>query len=476
MLGHIRALALRIYTLVNATVVLLVLLGVFTAVNRNRMPEGIGQFLAFRITLKNLLVTAAFLLVSTLAYRRFGLSRPSSGPFRQQLVQVTKACIVASLSVLIFPLTTITGAFTTRIALYFLPVSIVACLCGRVVAGALTARLASALSGRHDVIIVGSGPGATAVYERLRSSPSNYTRVLGFVDSPNGRLLPAAIQRELLGGLHELEEILMKHPVDEVLITLPTRSCYEQIQTAMQTCERAGIEAKYIFEPFHSSIARPRFDREESSLIVSMKVVPDDYRLAVKRGIDVIGAMAGLVLCGPLMIAIAAAIRLTSGAPAIFAQERHGFRKRPFRMYKFRTMVQDAEALQAGLEFRNEASGPVFKIHNDPRITPLGRILRKTSLDELPQFFNVLRGDMSLVGPRPLPTRDFLRFTDAALMRRFSVKPGLTCLWQINGRSDADFDRWITSDLKYIDTWSLGLDLMVLVKTIPAVLSGKGAA
>ena len=138
----------------------------------------------------------------------------------------------------------------------------------------------------------------------------------------------------------------------------------------------------------------------------------------------------------------------------LFAQERYGLRKRRFRMYKFRTMVAGAEALQAGLESQNEARGPAFKIRNDPRVTRIGRFLRRTSLDEFPQFLNVLSGEMSLVGPRPLPLRDVSRFDDASLMRRFSVKPGLTCLWQINGRSDTDFERWIELDLQYIDNWS----------------------
>jgi len=196
----------------------------------------------------------------------------------------------------------------------------------------------------------------------------------------------------------------------------------------------------------------------------------------VKRCIDIAGAIVGLMLFGPLMIAIAAAIKLTSPGPAIFIQERYGLHIRRFPMYKFRTMVLDAEKRQAELESGNEAHGPVFKMRNDPRITVTGRLLRKSSLDELPQFLNVLRGEMSLVGPRPLPKRDVSRFENASLMRRFSVKPGLTCLWQMKGRDQTDFGHWLALDLEYIDNWSLSLDFKVLAKTVPTVLLGRGAA
>jgi exopolysaccharide biosynthesis polyprenyl glycosylphosphotransferase len=476
MFGPIKAITNRIYTLINGAVVLLVLVAVFTGINWNHIHGGVGQFLAMRITVKNLIVTALFLLASAMAYRIFGLSKPQPAtPLWKELVQVVKACSVASVFVLLYPLTTNTGSSTNEVVLYFLPISIVACLCGRTVARVLTTRLAGTLGGSHDVIIVGSGPRAAAVYEQTEQSPHPYTRVLGFVDSPNAHLVPAAIQGRIIGSLEELEGILMKHPVDEVIIALPAKSCYEQIQVAIQTCERAGVEAKYLFDIFQSSIARPRFEPDVDSAVVSMKVVHDDYRLAVKRAIDLLGAVVGLVLFGPLMLVIALAIRLTSPGPVIFAQERPGYRKRRFMMYKFRTMVSDAEMLQADLESSNEAQGPVFKIRNDPRITPIGRILRKASFDELPQFFNVLRGEMSLVGPRPLPTRDFLKFDDAALMRRFSVKPGLTCLWQINGRSNTNFDQWIELDLRYIDNWSLRLDLLILAKTVPSVITARGA-
>jgi lipopolysaccharide/colanic/teichoic acid biosynthesis glycosyltransferase len=174
-------------------------------------------------------------------------------------------------------------------------------------------------------------------------------------------------------------------------------------------------------------------------------------------------------------VATAIAIKATSPGPVLFVQERYGLRRRRFRMLKFRTMTQGAEALQPLLELQNEASGPVFKIQNDPRTTRLGRFLRRSSLDELPQLVNVLRGEMSLVGPRPLPERDVLRFADPWLMRRFSVPPGLTGLWQVSGRCTLKFDEAIALDLKYIDQWSLGLDLTILARTLPAVVKGTGA-
>jgi lipopolysaccharide/colanic/teichoic acid biosynthesis glycosyltransferase len=177
-----------------------------------------------------------------------------------------------------------------------------------------------------------------------------------------------------------------------------------------------------------------------------------------------------------LMVAIAIMIRCSSPGPVIFAQRRYGHKKRMFRMYKFRTMTQNAEHVQSTLEAENEMNGPVFKIRNDPRVTRIGRILRRTSLDELPQLWNVLVGSMSLVGPRPLPVRDVSRFADAWLMRRFSVKPGLTCLWQISGRNDTTFDRWMELDLRYIDQWSLVLDFEIIAKTFAVVLRGSGAS
>ncbi len=183
-----------------------------------------------------------------------------------------------------------------------------------------------------------------------------------------------------------------------------------------------------------------------------------------------------LVVLFPIFLLVALAIKLDSSGPLFFIQERMGYNKRRFRMIKFRTMSADAEARMKELEHLNEKDGPVFKIRNDPRMTRVGRLLRKLSIDELPQLINVLFGDMSLVGPRPLPMRDVLGLEVAWQKRRFSVKPGLTCLWQISGRSNLSFEEWMQLDLEYIDRWSLGLDCRILLRTIPAILSADGAA
>jgi lipopolysaccharide/colanic/teichoic acid biosynthesis glycosyltransferase len=180
-------------------------------------------------------------------------------------------------------------------------------------------------------------------------------------------------------------------------------------------------------------------------------------------------------LLAPVLAIVAILIRLTSPGPVLFVQKRLGLNKRHFNVYKFRTMVVDAEKRMLEIEHLNEVSGPVFKIKNDPRITPIGRFLRKTSIDELPQLFNVLIGDMSLVGPRPLPVRDYEGFNEDWQRRRFSVRPGITCLWQVGGRSSIPFEKWMELDLQYIDKWSLWLDLQILLRTIPAVLRGSGA-
>ena len=335
------------------------------------------------------------------------------------------------------------------------------------------ARTRRPRSTRRRVVIVGSGVRGLRACRELAADPQTSYQVLGFVDSEQPSNPFAA--RRTLGQLDELERILAAEHVDEVHVALPVRSHYEDIQKVIRVCERIGVKSTYRADIFDLSLARPHVVAPSSR--VELRVVTEDgIGIAIKRAIDIIGSLAGLIVLGPLMLVVAALIKLQDGGPVLFAQQRCGLNRRKFRMLKFRSMVLNADKLQASLETMNEAKGPVFKIARDPRITPLGRIIRRTSIDELPQLINVLRGDMSLIGPRPLPLRDVARFTRPADMRRFSVRPGITGLWQVSGRSNLDFDRWITLDLHYIDNWSLALDFTILARTIPAVVHGTGAS
>jgi exopolysaccharide biosynthesis polyprenyl glycosylphosphotransferase len=341
-------------------------------------------------------------------------------------------------------------------------------------ARAIRYRLARSIAGARRVLIVGSGPHARRIFRSLSVDQTTRYQVLGFVDT-NGAPASPFMTRRTLGGLEALESILSREHVDEVHVGLPVKSHYPQIQETIRVCERIGVKVMYGTDIFGTELARPHADRGGAPR-VELVVVAEGWRVAVKRLVDIAGAAAAIVALSPLMIAVAVAIKLTSEGPIIFAQERYGLNRRRFRMLKFRTMVPNAEKLQASLESMNEAQGPVFKIANDPRITPLGRWLRRTSLDELPQLFNVLFGEMSLIGPRPLPLRDVMQFTRSADLRRFSVRPGITGLWQVSGRSGLGFDQWITLDLHYIDNWSLTMDAVILARTVPAVLRGTGAA
>jgi exopolysaccharide biosynthesis polyprenyl glycosylphosphotransferase len=467
---------LRAYQLVDTAAVLLALFIVFVAVNYPSLPSGLADFLAMRVTVKNLLLLTGFgFLWQSLCRLCKMYDLAESGSYREEATRVIMACTLGSFCIAGFIASGVFVALPLRAAGYFWLAAIGTTLIARHITHILNPEWTS--SGRRErrLLIVGSGPRARQLYEAVSRQAQNNCQFIGFVDSRSQQEVDDLVATRLIGPLTELENILTSHVVDEVLIALPIKSCYSQIQEVIGTCERVGIECKYLSDIFRVSHAKPHFERTRHFPVVSMKMTSDDYRLLVKRALDIVGALSALIVLSPVMLVTAIAIKLTCPGPIFFAQSRYGVNKRRFKMYKFRTMVPNAEALQAQLEHKNEVQGPVFKIKDDPRLTPIGKFLRKTSLDELPQFCNVLLGDMSLVGPRPLPERDVSRFSETSLLRRFSVKPGLTCLWQISGRSNTDFDNWIKQDLQYIDQWSLGLDLLILIKTLPAVLKGRGA-
>ncbi len=277
-------------------------------------------------------------------------------------------------------------------------------------------------------------------------------------------------------GLSRFVEIVHEHTVDIVVFSL-NESIIPQVREALLACETEGIEAWVSADFMQTASTHVQFDQFAGQPLLVYRTTPAlSWELFAKRLVDILGAFVLLILTSPIMLVVSMLIRMTSPGPIIFSQNRSGLHGRPFRMYKFRSMVTNAEQARAELEARNEMSGPVFKVKNDPRITPLGVWLRRTSLDELPQLWNVIRGEMSLVGPRPLPLYETANFGDVSQRRRMSVRPGLTCLWQVRGRNKInDFKDWVQLDLEYIDRWSLWLDFEILLRTVPVVLLGWGA-
>lgn len=277
-------------------------------------------------------------------------------------------------------------------------------------------------------------------------------------------------------GAAEVVQAIHHHSVGRVLFAFGTEAPLS-LQDCIAACETEGVEAWIAADFVRTSIARPTYDTLGSTPMLVLRVTPElSWAMLLKSVIDRTGALLGLIFLSPLLLAVAALVKLSSRGPVIFKQQRAGRHGKPFTMYKFRSMRSGAETERDSLRTRNQMSGPVFKINDDPRITPVGRWLRKSSLDEFPQLVNVLLGQMSLVGPRPLPIYEVDNFELTAHRRRLSMKPGLTCLWQISGRNTVkDFADWVRLDVEYIDNWSLWLDVKILVKTLPVVLLGKGA-
>ncbi len=353
---------------------------------------------------------------------------------------------------------------------------------GLIVAGRFFARLflrAARARGRNlrFLTVVGAGAQAQTLTRSLIEDTSTGYRLNAVFDQPEIR---ATLPRDLGPGrdLDELCEHLMRDPVDEVLIALPMTTHNETVLRVIEQCRRVGVSARTIWtDAPHPDLAPAAVETVGANWtsLVFANTPSWGWHGHAKTVLDFTLASLALIALSPLLLIVALLIKLDSPGPVFFLQNRAGRNKQPFRLYKFRTMVQDAEARQASLESSNEAGGPVFKMKNDPRITKLGAFLRRYSIDELPQLINVVRGEMSLVGPRPLPFRDVERFEQDWHSRRFSVKPGLTCSWVLAGRSELEFDAWVRLDLDYIDTWSLQKDLRICLHTIPAVFRGSGA-
>jgi exopolysaccharide biosynthesis polyprenyl glycosylphosphotransferase len=345
----------------------------------------------------------------------------------------------------------------------------------RLTAGRVVGVIRREFAAPHYVMVVGTGERAIRMAEALELSAEYGVRLRGFLSEQ----LENAPSEVALGSLYkvqpigELPSILRQHVVDEIIFAVGSESL-ANLEEVFLLCDEEGVRTRVAVDFFPHVNSTVSLDRFGSTPLLTFTAAPyDEIRLLVKRAIDIAIAAAGLVVLAPFMAAISILIRLTSPGPVIFRQVRCGLNGRRFLFYKFRSMCQNAEALRPALEHLNTRE-TVFKIPHDPRLTPIGRYLRKFSIDEWPQLWNVLRGDMSLVGPRPAVPGEVDRY-QRWQRRRLRMRPGLTCLWAISGRDNVDFETWMKLDMQYIDNWSLALDWKILLRTIPRVLIGHGA-
>ncbi|MFZ5448199.1 MAG: sugar transferase [Thermodesulfobacteriota bacterium] len=443
------------------------------------------QFLSFRLKVVNFGLLMGFALVwySLLALSGAYYVRRLTA-LKEEIKDVFHGTSLGTLVLFLFgalfKISLVTPIF---LIVFWILTSLVAIL-NRILLKFILAKLWAKGISLNNAVIVGSNERAVKFAIKLENNPELGYRVMGFVDQQwEGNKLFQESGFPLLSDFSNFPSFLRNNLVDEVIIDLPLNSFYQEASYIVGLCVQQGIIVRFLSDSFYLlfdlSLAHTKLEEFQDNFVISVYTgAMGGWPILVKRAFDFVVSLSLIILLSPLFFFVAALIKLTSpGGPVFFIQDRIGFKKRIFKVIKFRTMVPNAENQMAGLERFNEAGGPVFKIKNDPRITILGRFLRKTSIDELPQLFNVLMGDMSLVGPRPLPVRDYKGFSQDWHRRRFSVKPGITCLWQVYGRTSLTlpFEKWMQMDMEYIDHWSLVMDLKILAQTIPAVLKGRSA-
>ncbi len=324
----------------------------------------------------------------------------------------------------------------------------------------------------RNILLVGTGKRAKELIKIVEGHKTWGLKLVGVIGDKmtSGTLCGYPV----LGTIKDIPEIIHMHPVDEVMFCLP-KSRLDELEDLFLLLEDEGINTRVAMNFFPNVVAKVQFEELHGVPFLTFTTVPaSELLLFLKRVIDVIVSSLLLILLSPLLLVTACAIKMMSPGSILFNQERVGFHGRKFTMYKFRSMSEDAEEKKKDLINSNEMDGPMFKVKNDPRITSVGKFIRRLSIDELPQLWNVLTGDMSIVGPRPSLPSEVEQY-ERWQRRRLSVKPGLTCLWQVSGRNDIKFTEWMKLDLQYIDSWSLALDFKIFLKTIPAVIIGKGA-
>jgi exopolysaccharide biosynthesis polyprenyl glycosylphosphotransferase len=438
----------------------------------------VAQFLTMRVKIGNFFIFLGLLLLWHTLFSAFGLygSRRLSTPGADSR-DILKATSLGTLCLSVAAIVLHIRMATPTFLVVFWVLSTFMLVCSRLMLRLLLAR--TRLRGRNlrDMLIVGTNSRAIEFAHKMQSKPELGYRVIGFAD----RQWAGIDQFRQTGyalacDLDSLPAFFRRNVVDEVVIALPIRSFHEDASRIVAVCEEQGIIFRVLSSLFNLKLGEAHVEElEGESWITHYAGIYEGWPLAMKRALDFLVALVVLIVLSPIMLLAAISIKITSPGPILFKQERIGRNKRKFTIYKFRSMVIDAEKKMQCIEHLNEVSGPVFKIKLDPRVTSIGKFLRKTSVDELPQLVNVLKGDMSLVGPRPLPVRDYEGFSEDWHRRRFSVRPGITCLWQVGGRSSIPFEKWMELDMQYIDKWSFWLDLKILAMTTPAVVKGFGA-
>jgi len=327
---------------------------------------------------------------------------------------------------------------------------------------------------RENLLIVGTGKRARDFIRAIKLHSNWGLHIVGLIDDEHGMYGKEVDGYRVIGRIQDIPFIVKRLVIDRVIFVVP-RLWLHRIEEAILSCEELGISTSIALDLFNLHIARTRqTDFNGFPLLEFETFHAKEWQLFIKRIMDLAISSVTLILLSPLLLLVALLIKATSRGPVLFKQTRIGLNGRKFTLYKFRSMVVDAEARKTELMHRNEMDGPVFKIKRDPRITTIGYLIRKTSIDELPQFFNVLMGDMSVVGPRP-PLVGEVEAYKVWQRRRLSLKPGITCIWQVSGRNKIGFDKWMKMDLEYIDSWSLWLDVKILFKTMFVVLTGYGA-
>ncbi|HTX16008.1 MAG TPA: sugar transferase [Candidatus Baltobacteraceae bacterium] len=438
-----------------------------------------AEFLSIRVKLSNCFIFAAFLAVWYGCFYWCGLYRSRRLSTQKADILDAAKAVALSTACLAFGATLFHFVMVTpRFLVFFWALGTVLVAGSRILLRESLYRARRHGRNLRYLLIIGTNPRAIRFARRIVSAPERGYRLLGFVDDDwRGTEHFRKSGFSVVCGRAGLPEFLRRNVVDEVALYWPLRSFYERASQVAALCEQHGIVIRFDGDVFSLKTAHSRAEEDDGGSYVAAYTGVQEWRpLAIKRVLDVVISALALAALAPLFGVVALLIHFTSEGRIFYFQERVGLNKRRFLICKFRTMIPHADKMLSQLETLNEASGPVFKIKDDPRITPVGKFLRRTSIDELPQLWNVLKGDMSLVGPRPLPVRDYEGFDKDWQRRRFSVRPGITCLWQINGRSTIPFEQWMELDLQYMDEWSLWLDLKILVRTIPAVLRGSGAA